>query len=766
MPEPGLAPTPDVPPTALGHDGIDDGEARATARLLVAPDPDAPDAAWVGVLIDLDPGWHTYWRNPGDTGLPTKLEWSLDGGRVGDVEWPTPHVYSEADGLFTTYGYEDRVLLQSPVRLEAGFEGTREITVEAHLLICKQECIPADFSLRRSFDEALVNSPAGELEAQLLADVRAALPKPPEAQGIAVEALYGATGVRPGDAVELAIAVLGCLDWESDDAPCAAVAPAHDVVLFPDADAFAVIAPGAVHARDDRGFTASFSAEAESDFEPGKGVRLTGVLSWSTASGESRSAEIDLPIPWQPVGHDVTALGPHWLAEEAAPSASTATSTSPAAQTATVTGLLSAIALALLGGLILNLMPCVLPVLAIKVFAVAELAERDRRDVIANGVAYTVGILASMGVLAAVVLGLRAAGTAVGWGFQFQSPIFIALVSMVLVAFALNLFGTWEIQWTGGSLADVGQTSTGWRRSFFEGLLAVVLSTPCSAPFLGTAVGFAFAGSALGIVAIFMAIGLGLAAPFLLVTLVPGAAAFFPRSGAWMLKLRAGLGFALLATVVWLLWIVGQTGGVDGMTGLAGTLLAFSFGLWVFGALQQAGRGGPAGVAALAVVAVALAGLNFVAAEPVADASEPAAGSLDAAHTDWRSFDPAAISAELAAGRPVFVAFSADWCITCKVNEKMVLARSDVRAALDRHDFVRFKADWTRRDEGIRAELARHGRAGVPLYLVYDPAHPDEPTLLPEILGTEDVIATLGRIGRSTPARASTETPDRSKSST
>ncbi|MDH4016146.1 MAG: thioredoxin family protein, partial [Actinomycetota bacterium] len=587
------------------------------------------------------------------------------------------------------------------------------------------------------------------------------LPSRPEDAGLAVEALYSQSGVRPGDQLALGIAVHGCVDPDR----CAAIGPAHDVRFFPDAEQSLLLEPGEVHARSEHDFVVQLALEAEDDYAPSQGLRLTGVLRWHTEEGEAHALELDLPVPWQPADSEVSDLGPHWIAAAATPPDANAEGREK--EETGWSGLAAAIALALVGGLILNLMPCVLPVLAIKVFSVAELAERDRAEVVRNGLAYTAGILASMGALAAVVLGLRAAGTAVGWGFQFQSPAFIAFVALVLVAFALNLFGTWEIRWTGGALADVGRESTGLERSFFEGLLAVVLSTPCSAPFLGTAVGFAFAGPAMGVVAIFMAIGLGLAAPFLIVTLVPGAAAFVPRSGAWMIQLRRALGFALLATVVWLLWIVGQTGGVGGMTALVATLLAFSFGLWVFGALQQTGHSALTGFAAMAVVAVALAGLNVIGFSPESRSAEGGAeahtGKTEVDDGGWRAFDPGAIEAALAAGQPVFVAFSADWCITCKVNERMVLARDDVQSELDRHGFVRFKADWTERDEGIRLELARHGRAGVPMYLVYDPSAPDAPTVLSEILSTGDVVEALQAAAPREPTRASTEAADRTK---
>jgi thiol:disulfide interchange protein DsbD len=348
-----------------------------------------------------------------------------------------------------------------------------------------------------------------------------------------------------------------------------------------------------------------------------------------------------------------------------------------------------------------------------------------------------------MGALAAVVLILQAAGTQVGWGFQFQSPVFVSAVSLVVLVFALNLFGLFEIQLNVGGAASLGQEAVGPRKSFFEGLLAVVLATPCSAPFLGTAVGFAFAGSPFTIVAIFVAIGLGLAAPFLLICLIPSWSRFMPRSGPWMSNLRAGLGFALLATVVWLLWLGGARGGIDAMAAHILLLLAVAMGLWIYGLLQASGHARLSVVAAVGIAMISLGALNRVQVESP-DAGNPNARATEQASTDtWPAWEPARIEQSLAEGRPVLVVFSANWCITCKVNERVVLRSQPVLDALERSHFQVFKADWTERDETIRAELARHGRAGVPLYLLYDPASPDHPRVLPELLSVSMMLESI-----------------------
>jgi len=362
--------------------------------------------------------------------------------------------------------------------------------------------------------------------------------------------------------------------------------------------------------------------------------------------------------------------------------------------------------------------------------------------------AYLAGVVASMWALAAVVVAFRAAGTAVGWGFQLQNPVFLAGICTVLVVFALNLFGAFQItlQPSGPNLGhSPGPSSPS--RSFFEGALAVALATPCTAPFLGTAVGFAFASSDLVILVVFTAIGVGLAAPFVLVALVPGWARFVPRPGPWMLRVRQALAFALLATVAWLAWVTGRALGADAQSLLVAYLLVVALLVWTFGIAQAAARPGLArllGAATLAFVVTALAAAP--SDPPPGVSSRGIAASSD--NIPWTAFDPAAIARERAAGRPVFVGFTADWCITCKVNETVVLSQQAVREELERWGYASFKADWTRRDDAITLELAEWGRAGVPMYIVY-PADPGrEPELLPELLTLDATLEVLREAGR------------------
>ncbi len=392
--------------------------------------------------------------------------------------------------------------------------------------------------------------------------------------------------------------------------------------------------------------------------------------------------------------------------------------------------------LAFAGGLLLNLMPCVLPVLALKAFALAELAGKSRREVLAHGAGYVVGVLLTMLALAAVVVGLRGAGTAVGWGFQFQEPAYSLAIAGLLVVLALNLFGVFEIAAPAG-LSSVGANAAGASRSLFDGLLAVALATPCSAPFLGTAVGFAFASDAPVTLAIFATLGLGLALPLAAVALVPGTARFLPRSGAWMGRLRVVLGFALLASAVWLLWIFGRLAGGDALAAALGCLVALAFATWIFGVLQSSEQSARGVVLAGSVVLAALFVLRPLSQADAAESGEAAAASES-------SYSAAAVSAHLREGRPVFAEFTADWCLTCKANERLVLRHERVQAELARRHFAVLKADWTQRDEAIRAELARFGKAGVPLYVLWFPSAPDAPRVLPELITVDGLVDALG----------------------
>ena len=725
-----------VPEGAYAEGAFDDEEARVEARLLVHPD-DAPaqGPVRIGVLFDVDPGWHIYWRNPGQSGLPTRIRWSVPGAELAPLAWPAPTAFLEAEGDLQTYGYAGSVLVTTRAQFApAAPAGHHVLSVAADLLACRLECIPASFSLERRLPMEPVDSDVHALARATFRRHAERVPVSPEALGLELQARYSQSAIRPGDAFTAAIAVSTCRSEPRADDCDDYTAPRDGLAFFPDplATIDLEIAGTRPHPIGGNGFAIELAGRASPERAP-EAQRLRGVLALRAPDGRLRHVEVDLPLPRAERGAEVALLGVPWEANG---------SDEPPAS---ALGLLGAIGLALLGGLLLNLMPCVLPVLAIKLFALADLAHRSRREVAGHALAYATGILGSMGALAATVIALRAAGRSVGWGFQFQEPLFLVGICAVLVVFAANLFGVFEIGFDAGRLTALGQSATGARRSLFDGLLAVLLATPCSAPFLGTAAGFAFAGSPAVTVAIFLAIGVGLALPLALVALAPGWARIVPRSGPWMLRLRNVLGFLLLAAVVWLLWIVGRLGGVDAVAGLLAFLLFVAFATWAFGVLQNPRRRWLPYAAAATAIGLALSAPSVVSVGESAQNADSPRAWLVAPEV----YDPERIAAPLAEGRPVFIYFTADWCITCKLNERLVLSASSVQRELVRLDAAVLRADWTRRDERIRAELARFGKAGVPLYVVYHPDSPDRPSVLPELLSPERLIGALrGRAER------------------
>jgi len=697
-------------------------EGHLEARLLFLPARNG--GLRVGVLFDLASGWHTYWKNPGDSGLAGRVRFSGVGERAGSLRWPAPAAFAEADGELVTYGYGDQVLLFADV--PAPLPGSGFLGAEVDVLVCERECIPASFSLVRPFASARAPDRDPHTDA-IFAHYEAALPRRAEDLGIQIEALFSQSGVRPGDRFEAALLVTPCPSPRDDE--CFRP-PRSGLHFFPEApldvawrESGRVALPDAL-AGETAGaeFAVALVGERNEDGEA-DALRLRGVLALRDQNGAPAPVAIDLPFPAVAPYATVEALPVVW--RDAAP---------PTRQSSPLS-LYAALLLAFAGGVILNLMPCVLPVLAIKVFGVADLAHRSRREVWAHGAAYTGGILLSMATLALVVIALRGAGHAVGWGFQFQEPLFIALVCTVVVAFALNLMGVFEIEFAPNGLVAVGAEATGARRSFFEGLLAVVLATPCSAPFLGTAVGFAFASAPLRIVAVFLTIGAGLAAPYALVCAVPAWGRIIPRPGAWMVKLRAGLGFTLLGSAVWLVWILGRSAGTDAVAGLLAFLVLIGFLAWIYGNSPQRPTWLPAGLLAIVLLAGLLGARHFPA--PEGGSREPSSNKLG------QPYDPAGVRHQLTQGRSTFVYFTADWCLTCKVNERRVLADDWVRSEIERLGVAVFRADWTHRDETIRAELARYGKAGVPVYVVRHPEAPDEPIVLPELLTREQLVRSL-----------------------
>ncbi len=738
----GAVNAPDVPPEASGSAAVHEGEARVHARLVVESQTvESGKPVRVGVLFDISPGWHVYWRNPGDSALPTRIAWQVPQDpevRVSEIAWPTPEVFQEAGTGFTTFGYAKQVLLAQSLELRAPIDGPVDVTTDVRFLVCEELCIPGRVTLQRSL--LLGAPPEPDPHASKLFDHYAAkVPRSAEHHGIEVDAWYSQDAIRPGDSFMLGIAATGC-DEQGACAP-GPLAGHHPSELFlPYSATNPRVRP--LGAQDRPGTQGGVVVAIRGHIDAGSPPRtidpLRGLLALPNvgADGGPGYVEVDLPFPTAPAEADIELIATDWLDPNLL----------EAPATATGVHLPLAFALALLGGLILNLMPCVLPVLAIKLVALSEQVHAARASAMRQGIAYLAGIEVSMALLAGFVIALRQAGVAVGWGFQFQEPVFMAAIAVLIVAMACNLLGLFEMGWDLGSASTLGQDGGDQRRSFFDGFLAVALSTPCSAPFLGTAVGFAFAGTAVDILVIFAAIGLGLALPFVAASFVPGLARVIPAPGPWMTKLRAVLGLALLATAAWLLWLLDRAAGSQAQLWVVAVLVGVALASFGFGRRQRRAPGEPQRAALIAGLLALVLILAMLPLDPLP--RDARANESDTA-IPWEEFSPEAVSAALTEGQPVFVYFTADWCITCKVNEQLVLEDEAVVEALAQGAVATFRADWTLRDEQIRSELARHGKAGVPVYLVYDPTRADRPLILPELLTVDAVLEALERAARA-----------------
>jgi suppressor for copper-sensitivity B len=677
-----------VPAHALEGPWAEGRDVRA--RLVAAVDGTGDRADLpLGLEVTMRPGWKTYWRTPGDAGLPPRLDWA---GSVnlatGDLRYPVPHRFT-LFGL-ETFGYDGTVLF--PFAARAAEPGRPvDLRLGLDLLVCAEICVPErlDLALRLPAGPATPDPAV----ANRLARAIATLPGDGRAHGLEIRAV-GAGG--PADRPEIVVVATAREPFATPDVFVEPVDPAVRIlfgqpsVRFEDGDRTAVVRLPVT--------------------ERGPGVSLADLPVVLTLADGARSME--------------------------APATVAATDPAPGGDIGLWVAMLAA---ALLGGLILNLMPCVLPVLSMKLASAAGYAGAERGAVRAGFLASAAGILVAFWMLAAAVAAFRLAGVSVGWGLQFQSPLFLAGMTAVVVLFAANLAGLFEVPLP-RALADAGARGTGERPTlaghFATGMFATLLATPCSAPFLGTAVGFALSRGPVEIAAVFTALGIGLALPYLAVAAVPSAARLLPRPGRWMATLRRVLAVPLALTAVWLVTVLAASAGETAAAAVATAMVAFV----ALMALRR--RQSQPGARRLAGGAAALVLLGAFAA-PAALGERAGEGRIVSGGTiPWRSFDRAGIAAEVAAGRVVFVDVTAEWCVTCRVNERFVLERPAVAGALRADGVTAMQADWTRPDPAIAAYLQAHGRYGIPFYAVYGPGAP-QGVLLGEIVTEGSVLAAL-----------------------
>ncbi|HMS05827.1 MAG TPA: protein-disulfide reductase DsbD family protein [Burkholderiaceae bacterium] len=686
-----------------------------------APQGVAPgQPLWLGLKLAHQPAWHTYWKNSGDSGQPTQLNWTLPAGLApGEIVWPVPRRIPIA--TLANYGYEGEVLLPVPVSVAPDFRATGgKFTVKLHAtwLACRQECIPqeGDFALELPVQGSTA------LHAAAFEAAREAAPKPLDAQAFA--------RIEEGGK---------WLDIRITGLPAALQGKL--LSLYPETPE--VIHNGADPAKtwQRRWDGAVWNARV-----PISPERMAGPsempLVVATADGT--------PPAWRVIAK-VEGTWPALAAPAAVPPALAAAleqekkaapaPVPPAAPSAASFWL--ALLGAFVGGMILNLMPCVFPILAIKVLGFAQHAHASAERRL-TGAAYAAGVVGSFVLLGALMLALRAAGEQLGWGFQLQSPGVVAVLALLFTVIGLNLAGLFEFgQFAPQALAGM-QPRHPALDALLSGVLAVAVASPCTAPFMGASLGLAMGLPAWQALAIFAAMGLGMALPYCTASVWPGALAWLPRPGPWMQRFKQVMAFPMFATVVWLVWVIGQQSGIDGAAALLALLVAVGFVLW---SLAQTGRARAgflaASIAVLAVLAVQLGPWVVTPAEaPIAPQAGAASGATSP--QGWQPWTPKSVGERLAQGKPVFVDFTAAWCVTCQFNKKNALADAALLADFQSRGVLLLRADWTRRDAAITAALAELGRNGVPVYALYVPGKP--PVVFTELLSAKDVREELQKL--------------------
>ena len=689
-------------------------ELRSAAR-AVAPG----DTIAVAIRLLPNPGWHTYWRHAGDVGSPPAVTWRLpEGYTAAPLRWPAPERIESPP--LASYGYEREVHLLGAVHVpsSARVGSTARLAAALTWVVCEEECVAGDVDVALSVPVA-ARTAADEPVARALAAEAARIPA--RREGWTFRAAVDSANVRLH------------------------VYPPGEAARTPPRARFFIDSAGVIdHAAQPRvrAWPAGFELRmGRSAFVGRTPSRITGVLEVDTAAGAPRMVlEVDAPV-----------VAMAQLAAAAPPAAGGGGGWA---------SLVAAGLLALLGGTLLNLMPCVLPVLSIKTLGIAEAASHDGRTARRHVVFFAAGVLVSMWALVGVLLALRAAGTEVGWGYQLQNPAVVGALALLIFAAGLNMAGVFELVPVGGGLAAATSRAPRGVEAFLGGVLVTALATPCSAPFLAAAVAYAVTAGAAQSFVVFTALGLGLIWPLALVAAVPRLRAWLPKPGAWMVTLRQVLSFPLFATVVWLAWVLGRQAGVDALAALLAACTLLAFGLWAlgrFGTLAEpAGRRRLAQVLATAAAAGALALVSGARAQgPSAAGAVQAAGPASRAGGElaWRPFSAETLEAQRDSGRVVLLDFTADWCLTCKVNERVALGSEAVRVAVRDHDVALLRADWTTRDAAVTNALAAFGRNSVPFVVIYPRARDAAPIVLPTLLTSGIVTGALQRAAAS-PSRA------------
>lgn len=656
---------------------------------------------WVGLRLEMDDHWHVYWRNAGDAGTPPEIFWNLPQGFSAEsIQWPIPEKIQL--GPLTNYGYHDNVIF--PIKIippESANAGEKlTLSAKAEWLVCKEVCIPGSANLALNLtvsDDATVYNNS---DAALINTYREKVPTKTEDWN------FGLTWTDNDIIIELYPP-----DWYQDDLA--------DLSFYPFERG--VISYSAVQKTE--ATDGHYRLTVERDENIGlKPDTLNGILlndsGWRGPDSE-KAIEVSLVH-----NNDINAV----------------------AAVSDISSFWTALLFAFIGGIILNLMPCVLPVLSLKILGFVQQAQESRAKSFGHGLTFTAGVLISFWILVGALLVLQATGESIGWGFQLQSPEFLMILSGFIFLFGLNMLGVFEI---GTSLTGVGAESTrknGWAGSFMNGVTATIVATPCTAPFMGSALGYSLAQPPLISIMIFTALALGMSSPYIILSAFPRLLKFLPKPGAWMNTLKQVMGFLLIATVIWLAWVLSIQAGAIAVVALLAVMFMLGLGAWILGKWGTLVVSTGKRMTAWALFAtVLIIGLGF-GLFGVSLSTPAEADNIQASHgLNWGKFTPELVQQKRSEGKPVFIDFTAAWCLSCQVNERVAFGSREVLDRFKKLGVVSIKADWTTRDASITKALAEFGRNSVPLYVLYGPGS-ERPIILPEIITPDIVLNALEKI--------------------
>lgn len=646
---------------------------------------------WVAVRLKMDDHWHIYWRNPGDTGLETAVEWQLpEGFTVGELQWPAPERIEEPP--LVIYGYHGEIFLLSKIYVPKDVDAGSIVRLKAKVgwLECDDVCIPGEGEVELELPVKPESPQADTRWQQIFADARIRLPRKTS------DWEFSAAKEN-----EYLLIQAAAPEWFKDNL--------GTVSFFPYGLGIIDNIAKQVLKQDGNVFRLKVKLAENAELRDTLSGIMVSENGWRGPNSE-RAIEINLiisdqlsAIPRTTTGSEISSI---WLA----------------------------LIFSFLGGIILNLMPCVLPVLSIKIMGIINQAHDEHNEPWKHGWVFTFGVLVSFWALAGALLILKAGGAQLGWGFQLQEPVFIIFLAVFMFLFGLSMFGVFEIGTSLTTIEGKTQGKTGYMGSFISGVTATIVATPCTAPFMGSALGFALAQPAWASMLVFTFLGLGMASPFVLLSSVPALLKFIPKPGRWMESLKQFMGFLLVATVLWLLWVLGMQAGSNAVIIVLFNLLFAAIAGWIYGRWGHLAMPAKTRMIAVSIAAIILIASNvYVFSSIDKYAVTPAAAAESGHGINWQPFEQEKVDRLVAEGKPVFIDFTAAWCLSCQVNEQVAFSSEEVQNKFKEKNIYTFKADWTARDERIAKALAKFGRNSVPLYVLFD-GNGGEPKLLPEII--------------------------------